>query len=88
MLIATAYSAQGQLFSGRTDYSISTDPTGVFSADFNNDTHVDLVVTDWSQAQIFMLTNNGSGGFTGPSGPFGVGPGAVSLYGADLNNDN
>ena len=88
MLISTAYSAQGQLFSGRTDYAGGPDPAGVFSADFDGDGDPDLATANWSVAQVFVMTNNGSGVFSAPSPPYGVGPGATALYGAPLNSSD
>lgn len=73
-------------FSGATPYSTGTDPRGIVVADFNNDGHKDMAVSNNASANVSMFLGNGTGGFSG-TGTFAAGPSAALLASADFNGD-
>ncbi len=63
-------------------------PHGVAAADFDGDSHVDLVTDSWGENKVTVLFGDGKGGFTSPGTTFDVGPRPYQrVRAADLNGD-
>jgi hypothetical protein len=75
-----------QLFD-RTDYNVGERVYSVFCADLDNDNDLDLAVANCFSDSVFILMNNGQGGFQNRVG-YGVGGSPVSVFCADLDKDN
>jgi hypothetical protein len=73
---------------GQTDYSVGDLPLCLTTADFNGDGLPDIAVATLSGG-VFILLNNGSGGFTvsAPSPTYQVGEWPLSIVAADFNGD-
>jgi subtilisin-like proprotein convertase family protein len=73
-----------------TNFSVGSNPTGIASADFNNDSRPDLVTVNQFSNDVTVLLNNGTGGFPSAtnlsvgSSPYAV---AVGKFNADNNFD-
>ncbi len=80
------------VFSVPTELEVGSvsDPTGLASGDFNNDTKQDLVVANQTSSNIAVMLGDGSGGFASPTfSSAGVNPYAVAVghFNADTNLD-
>ncbi|MBX3002246.1 MAG: VCBS repeat-containing protein [Caldilineaceae bacterium] len=79
-------------FQAAVTYQADRGPDGVAAADFNGDTHPDLVVTNYSSgdylepAKVSILLGKGDGTFNDPTN-YLVGYGPTSVAVADLNKD-
>jgi titin len=80
--------------------TVGTSPQGMAVGDFNNDSHMDLAVANYSSQNVNILLGNGSGGFSNASGsPIAVnseltaiaagnfGNGEIDLAVASFNNN-
>jgi subtilisin-like proprotein convertase family protein len=72
-------------------YGVGATPTNLATGDFNNDSKLDLVVTNQVTNDVSILLNNGSGAFlpqttvmSGGTNPYDV---AVGLFNNDNNQD-
>jgi type II/III secretion system protein/VCBS repeat protein len=80
-------SAGNGSFTFQASYAAGNTPTSLAIADFNLDTHPDLVVSDSADNAVTVLFNNGTGVFSTliPEIPVGTAP--VSVVSADFNGD-
>jgi hypothetical protein len=77
-------------YSGPTNFSAGSAPTGIASGLFNADGNTDLAVANDGSHNVSILLGNGTGGFTGPTNfAAGTNPTAVAtgLFNADANID-
>ena len=77
-------------FSYSTEYStgLNSTPYAIAAGDFNNDSHVDIVVANYQSNSIGVFVGHGNGSFADQatySTGFGSGPMSVAV--ADLNED-
>src|SRR5438093_90 len=83
-------SASAVSFSGPTTYRVGDDalslPWGIESADFNSDSHPDLVVAMANNSRVALLPGDGNGGFGPQTQTFaGYWPRGVAV--GDVNGD-
>ncbi|TAE45501.1 MAG: BspA family leucine-rich repeat surface protein, partial [Cytophagales bacterium] len=70
----------------KTDINLTDTPVALASADFDNDSRLDMIVTKQSGSGITILSGDGSGGFT-PSSPITITNPIRSVVTSDFNND-
>lgn len=84
-------SGVGANFRAATNYMVGTNsnagPRDVCPADINGDGWVDLVVANYNENSISVLTNKGNGDFGGLAN-YAVGTGPVAVAVADFNRDD
>ena len=73
-------------FAPKIDYNAGSYTTDIFCSDFDNDSDVDLAVSNFKEDQISVLLNNGDGTFA-PRVVYDVGESPWGIFGADLDSD-
>ena len=74
-------------FGAQTTFATGKGPAGIVAADFNNDTHPDLAVTNQTDSTVSILLNSGNGGFQ-TQVPYTTGSGPVGIVGAAFAGTN
>ena len=77
---------QALSFAAKVDYGTGSGSYSLTGVDVNGDGKVDLIVTNWDNDSISVLTNNGDGTFAAKV-DYTVGGRASSVTNADVNGD-
>lgn len=85
-LLPVASSAQ-DLFKERVTYLAGTGPLGVYCADLNDDTSIDIAVANRYSNDVSIFINDGTGAFF-PAVSYSAGGGPRCVYGADIDGDD
>ncbi len=84
LVLAPAFAA-GQVFRTAPTFPAGTSPFAVVVADLDGDGRADLAVASGASQDVWLLLNDGAGGFVTRPGP--PGPGIVSLAAGDVDRD-
>ncbi|MDJ1305481.1 MAG: VCBS repeat-containing protein [Candidatus Midichloria sp.] len=77
-----------ELFLPATTFGVGSYPSRLLNADFNHDTHLDIVTSNYGANTISVLLGNGDGTFKAPlSYNIGAGP-YVGIVAGDFDGDN
>ncbi len=86
-LVCTSLPIKAQQFVAHEQYATGQSPVAITSADFDNDTFIDIAVLNEADNSVTILHNNGSGAFTtGPTLATGNGP--QDIVSGDYNGDS